>query len=79
MRVAGQVRRDACVVIDCGARSWMVMVVAHRVRRGRGGYVRVQVGARVGPVRRCRREYAACDDIKNINDYYHNIYNMYYD
>lgn len=59
MRVAGQVRRDARVVADAGARSRMV-VMAHRVRRGRGRDVRVQVGARVGPVRRRRREYATC-------------------
>lgn len=59
MRVAGQVRRDARVVADAGARARMV-VMAHRVRRGRGRNVRVQVGARVGPVRRRRREYATC-------------------
>jgi len=56
-------RRDGRVVADRGARSRMVMVmvVAHRVRGRRGGYVRVQVGARVGPVRRGGREYATCD------------------
>lgn len=58
VRVPGQVRRDARVVADrcAGAR----MVMAHRVRRGRGRDVRIQVGSRVGPVRRRRREYATC-------------------
>jgi len=60
MRVVGQVWRDARVVADAGARARVVVMVAHRMRRGRGGDVGVEVGARVGPVRRRRREYATC-------------------
>lgn len=48
------------MVADAGARARVVMMVAHRMRRGRSGDVRVEVGARVGPVRRRRRKYATC-------------------
>lgn len=50
MRITGQVWRDARVVTDAGARSGMVVMVSHRMRGGRGRYVRVQIGAWICPV-----------------------------
>lgn len=60
VRVVGQVRWDSCVVADTGASTWVVVVMAHWMRRRRSGNVRVKVSTRVGPIRRCWWKYATC-------------------